>query len=122
MIPAYNGVLGGGNFNGYGRGQVDVVVPVHWTVTLDCTNTGLDGRHSCAVVKSPGGTRPALAGASSPILGRGQSSTFSFRGSRAAVYRISSLVPADLEQGAMWDVLEFAHVRVPHVLLLRRLP
>lgn len=122
MIPAYNGTLGGGNFNGYGHGQVDVVVPLRWTVTVNCANTGLGGRHSCAIVKSPGGTSPALAGASSPTLASGQSSTFSLRVSRRAVYRISSLVPTDFEQGAMWDVLEFARVRKPRVILLRRLP
>jgi hypothetical protein len=122
MIPAYNGVLAGANFNGYGHGQIDVVVPVRWTVTVDCANTGLDGRHSCAIVESPGGTSPVLSGASSPTLAGGQSSMFSFRASRRGVYRISSLVPTDLERGGMWDVLEIAHVRLPHVLLLRRSP
>ncbi len=54
VIPAYNLAYNGFNFNGYGKGQIDIVVPVGWRVTIRCLNTGLGGRHSCAVVSGAG--------------------------------------------------------------------
>jgi hypothetical protein len=51
LIPDYNGVYGGYNFNGYGKGQVLVSVPKDWRITVRCVNTRSEGRHSCAVVK-----------------------------------------------------------------------
>jgi len=66
LVPAYNGALGGFNFNGYAKGEVAVVVPLGWKVTVRCENTGQGGRHSCALVRGPGATRPAIVGASSP--------------------------------------------------------
>jgi hypothetical protein len=87
VIPAYNRSYQGFNLNGYAKGEVDVIVPVGWTVTVRCLNTGLDGRHSCAIVRGPNATHPALAGAASPDplhgLAHGQSASFSFFTKRA---------------------------------------
>jgi hypothetical protein len=125
LIPSSNGVLNGFNFNGYGKGQVDVVVPLGWTVTIRCRNAGRDGRHSCAVVSGPGSTTSAFPGASSPQpmtgIPPGASARFSFTASRRGVYRLASLVPGQ-ERAGLWDVLEVRRTRVPAVVLLRRAP
>jgi hypothetical protein len=125
LIPSYNNVLNGFNFNGYGKGQVDVVVPLGWTVTVRCRNTGGDGRHSCAVVSGPSSTTAAFPGASAPQplngLPPGTSARFSFTARRRGVYRLASLVP-EQERAGMWDVLEVRRVPTPAVLLLRRSP
>ena len=125
IIPAYNRSYQGFNLNGYAKGEVDVIVPVGWAVTLRCLNTGLDGRHSCAIVRGPSATHPALARASSPDplqgLAPGQAASFSFFTKEPAVYRIASLVPGQ-QQSGMWDVLEITRSRMPRVILLRPVP
>jgi hypothetical protein len=125
VIPAYNRSYHRFNLNGYAKGEVDVIVPVGWAVTVRCLNTGLDGRHSCAIVRGPNATHPALARASSPDplhgLAHGQSASFSFFTKEPAVYRIASLVPGQ-QQSGMWDVLEITRSGLPRVILLRHLP
>jgi len=125
IIPAYNRSYQGFNLNGYAKGEADVIVPVGWAVTVRCVNTGLDGRHSCAIVRGPNATHPALARASSPDpvhgLVHGQSANFSFFTKEPAVYRIASLVPGQ-QQGGMWDVLEITRSGLPRVILLRPVP
>ena len=125
VIPGYNDAYGGFNFNGYAKGQVEVVVPVGWKVTVRCVNTGLGERHSCAIVAGAGATRPAFPGASLPDpsggVAHGRSASFSFTVGGPGVYRIASLVP-DQERAGMWDVLEVKRARLPTVVLLRRAP
>jgi hypothetical protein len=115
----------GFNLNGYAKGQVDVIVPAGWAVAVRCLNTGLEGRHSCAIVRGPNATHPALARASSPDplhgLAHGQPASFSFFTEEPAVYRIASLVPGQ-QQSGMWDVLEITHTESPRVILLRPFP
>ncbi len=98
----------GFNFDGYGRGELLVRVPVGWRVVVDCENRGGE-RHSCAVVHGSLAERPAFAGASSPHpisgLSPGSKAVFSFVASRVGVYRIASLV-AGQEQARMYAVLE----------------
>jgi hypothetical protein len=36
VIPAYNRSYQGFNLNGYAKGEVDVIVPVGWAVTVRC--------------------------------------------------------------------------------------
>jgi Sulfocyanin (SoxE) domain len=124
VIPAYNNSYQGFNLNGYAKGEVAVIVPVGWAVTVRCLNTGLDGRHSCAIVRGPNATHPALARASSePLhgLAHGPSASFSFFTKEPAVYRIASLVPGQ-QQSGMWDVREITRSRLPRVILLRPVP
>jgi hypothetical protein len=125
VIPAYNRSYHRSNLNGYAKGEVDVIVPVGWAVTVRCLNTGLDGRHSCAIVRGANATHPALARASSPDplhgLAHGQSASFSFFTKEPAVYRIASLVPGQQRSG-MWDVLEITRSGLPRVILLRHVP
>jgi hypothetical protein len=98
----------GFNFDGYGRGDLQISVPVGWRVVVSCANRG-GMRHSCAVVKGSLSTVPAFAGATSPAplqgLAPGRSATFSFTPSRTGTFRIACLVPGH-EQARMWDVLE----------------
>jgi hypothetical protein len=125
VIPAYNRSYQDFNLNGYAKGEVDVIVPVGWTVTVRCLNTGLDGRHSCAIVRGPNATHPALARAATPDplhgLAHGQSASFSFFTKEPAVYRIASLVHGQ-QQSGMWDVLEITRSGLPRVILLRHVP
>jgi Sulfocyanin (SoxE) domain len=125
VVPAYDNAYGGFNFNGYAKGQVAVIVPVGLRVAVRCANTGQGGRHSCAIVRGAGATRPAFLRASSPHpvsgLAPGRTASFSFLTRALGVYRIASLVPND-ERAGMWDVLEIKRVRLPTVTLLRRPP
>ncbi len=98
----------GFNFDGYGRGELLVRIPLGWRVVVDCENRG-HMRHSCAIVKGSLATRPAFAGAATanPVAGLapGAKQTFSFRASRLGTYRIACLV-AGHEQARQWDVLD----------------
>jgi hypothetical protein len=125
LIPDYNGVYGGYNFNGYSKGQVLVSVPMNWRITVHCVNTHSEGRHSCAVVKGPGDERPAFPGAASsnPLVGLrpGEFDTFSFTAHSLGVYRLACLL-AQHERAGEWDVLAVTRDRLPSVRLLRSLP
>ncbi len=58
------------NFDGYGRGELLVQIPLGWRVVVDCENRG-GLRHSCAIVKGSLATTPAFPGASTrqPTVG-----------------------------------------------------
>jgi Sulfocyanin (SoxE) domain len=121
LVAAYNGVYGGLNFNGYGKGEVLVDVPQGWRVSVRCVNRSLTMRHSCAIVRGVSGG-PAFVGSAPPGsrdgLPPGQSATFSFVAAKTGTYRIACLVPGH-EQGGMWDVLDVTHGRRPQVVSLR---
>jgi len=125
LIPGYNDVYGGFNFNGYGKGQVLVNVPKGWNVIVLCANTRSARRHSCALVQGPGDRRPAFRGAASPKpsagLRTGESATFSFTADAVGVYRLACLVPQH-ERAGEWNVLAVTRSPLPSVRLLRRLP
>jgi len=108
LLAGLGGENNGFNFDGYGRGELLVRVPVGWRVVVDCENRG-GMRHSCAIVKGSLATRAAFPGAASPQpvagLAPGAKATFSFTASRAGSYRIACLVPGH-EQARMWDVLD----------------
>lgn len=98
----------GFNFDGYGRGELQVDVPRGWRVTVRFRNAG-SLFNSCAVVSGIGATTLAFPGASTPNpvegLAAGASATFSFSATRTGSYRLASLVPGH-EEARMWDVLE----------------
>jgi hypothetical protein len=98
----------GFNFDGYGRGELLVRVPLGWKVVVDCENRG-GGRHSCSVVRGSLSTTPAFAGATSadPLAGLapGAKESFSFVVNRVGTFRIASLVPGQ-EQARMYAVLD----------------
>ncbi|MGZ4397790.1 MAG: sulfocyanin-like copper-binding protein [Gaiellaceae bacterium] len=105
----------GFNFNGYGRGELTVTIPLGWRVNASCENQGAR-YHSCAVVTGPMTTRLAFPGASTPDptrgLAPGAEASFSFVASRVGVYRIACLVPGH-EEARMWDVLRVVNAGKP---------
>ena len=121
LIAGYNDAYNGFNFNGYAKGEVLVVVPRGWKVTVRCENEGA-GRHSCAVVRGAGSASPAFPGAASPRpsagFAAGKSTTFSFTADELGTYRLACLVDQH-EQAGEWDVLEVTVARRPSVRLLR---
>jgi hypothetical protein len=98
----------GFNFDGYGRGELTVIVPRGWRVSVHFRNAGSE-RSSCVVVDGPDATTTAFPSASTPSpstgLEQGASATFSFTASRTGSYRFASTV-AGQELARMWDVLE----------------
>lgn len=98
----------GFNFDGYGRGELQVSVPLGWRLLIDCDNRG-GSRASCTVIRNALATTPAFPGATSPSpirgLDPGAEASFSFKLTRTGTFRIASLVPGQ-EQARMWDVLE----------------
>ena len=117
LVAGYNGANNGFNFDGYGRGQLLVRVPLGWRVTVTCRNAG-SMRHSCAIVRGPMTAVPAFPGATTPdpVLGleKGKTARFTFTASRAGTYRIACLVPGH-EEARMWDVLVVGGVKRPTI-------
>ncbi|HJX47924.1 MAG TPA: sulfocyanin-like copper-binding protein [Gaiellaceae bacterium] len=111
----------GFNFDGYGRGELLVRVPVGWRVIVDCENRG-GGRHSCAVVRGALAVTPAFAGAATPQplvgLSPGAKASFSFVASRVGTFRLASLV-AGQEQARMYAVLDVTHGGLPAITARR---
>jgi hypothetical protein len=107
----------GFNFDGYGRGELQVRIPLGWRVVVDCENRG-GMRHSCAIVKGSLTVTPAFPGASTPQptvgLSPGKKATFSFVARRTGTFRIACLVPGH-ELARMWDVLAVARGGQPSI-------
>jgi uncharacterized cupredoxin-like copper-binding protein len=120
LVAGYDGENGGFNFDGYSR-ELMWKVPRGWTVRVVCENRG-PLRHSCAVVKSAGATRPAFPGAATPQplvgLEAGKTARFTFRAGRTGVYRVACLVPGH-EDARMWDVLKVTAGGRPSVVDLQ---
>jgi uncharacterized cupredoxin-like copper-binding protein len=120
LVASYDGTNSGFNFDGYSR-DLMWTVPRGWTVRVVCENRG-PLRHSCAVVKGAVSTKPAFRGAATPQafvgLEAGTNARFSFRASRAGVYRFACLVPGH-EDARMWDVLKITRGGKPRVVDLR---
>ncbi len=72
---------------------------------VTCENRG-SLNHSCAIVRGPEDSQPAMPGAASPNpvsgQGPGVSTIFAFTAQGQGTYRIACLVP-DHEQAGMWD-------------------
>jgi hypothetical protein len=107
----------GYNFDGYGRGELLVTVPLGWRVTIACENRGAR-RASCAVVPSTQHGGPAIPGATiaHPVTGLPPAAraSFAFTTRGTGSYRLVSLVPG--QAGArMFDVLDVVRGGVPSV-------
>lgn len=109
LVAAYDGANGGFNFDGYGRGELLLSVPLGWRVRIRCENRG-PLRHSCAVVRGPQTAKPAFPGASTGELQAGAKASFEFRATRRGTYRLACLVPGH-EEARMWDVLDVGKTR-----------
>ena len=109
--------LNGFNFDGLGKGRLQIVIPVNWTVHVDCRNTS-PIRHSCGVIEGAQTSQLAFPGAAtpSPAVGipPGQSASFTFAADRTGSFRIACLVPGHLEAG-MWASLEIGPAGTPSV-------
>ena len=105
LVAAHSQANSGFNFNGYGGGRLAITVPEAWKVSVTCENRG-PLNHSCAIVRGPADSQPAIAGASSPnpVGGQpaGSTTTFDFTAQGQGTYRIACLVPGH-EQAGMWD-------------------
>ena len=113
LLAGLDGSNNGFNFDGYGRGELLVRVPLGWRVAVDCENRG-GMRHSCAIVKGSLSSTSAFRGASTPQLSPGSKASFSFVARRTGTFRIACLVPGH-EQARMWDVLEIARGGKPSI-------
>jgi Sulfocyanin (SoxE) domain len=105
----------GYNFDGYGRGELIITVPLGWHVTIECVNRS-GRRASCAVLPSTQQGGPTIPGASIPHpvtgLAPGARASFEFTTRGAGSYRLVSLVPGQL--GArMFDILDVVRDGVP---------
>jgi FtsP/CotA-like multicopper oxidase with cupredoxin domain len=120
LIAGYDDSNNGFNFDGYSRFLM-WRVPLGWRVRVTCTNRGAL-RHSCAVVKGAGSTKPAFPGASSPRpvvgLAHGRTARFTFRASKVGVFRFACLVPGH-EQARMYDILRVVRGGKPSIVDLR---
>ena len=118
LVAGYDSSNNGFNFDGYGRGELLVTVPLRWRIRVTCINRG-GLRHSCAVVNGPMTVQPAFRGASvpNPVQGllQGQKATFSFVASRTGSFRLACLVPGH-EEARMYDVLTIARGGKPSIV------
>jgi sulfocyanin SoxE-like protein len=118
LVAAYDSTNHGFNFDGYGRGELLVTVPVGWRISVLCRNRG-PLRHSCAVVRGPMEAAPAFRGATTadPVAGleAGDSARFTFTASRVGTFRLACLVPGH-EEARMWDVLDVARSSRPSIV------
>ena len=109
--------LNGFNFEGLGKGRLRIVVPIGWTVHVNCRNVG-SMRHSCGVVEGAQTSQLAFPGAATPApavgLPPGQSASFTFLADRTGSFRITCLVPGHMEAG-MWASLEISAAGAPSV-------
>jgi len=108
LVAGYDSSNNGFNFDGYGRGELMVTVPLRWRVRVTCTNRSAL-RNSCAAVQGPMTVKPAFPGAAVPDptvgLSQGETATFSFVAARTGVFRLASLV-AGHEEARQWAVLQ----------------
>ncbi|MHB8471090.1 MAG: sulfocyanin-like copper-binding protein [Gaiellaceae bacterium] len=116
LVAGYDGANNGFNFDGYGRGELLVTVPVRWRVRILCSNrSGL--RNSCVVVRHAMTATPAFRGASTPNptvgMPHGAAASFTFVAAQVGTYRLASLVPGQ-EEARLWDVLEVVRAGRPH--------
>ena len=117
LIAGYDSSNNGFNFDGYGRGELTVTVPLRWRVRVTCTNRG-SLRHSCAVVAGAMTAVPAFKGAETPQpalgLSHGETASFSFIAAKLGAFRLACLVPGH-EEARMWDVLKVVRSGKPAI-------
>jgi Sulfocyanin (SoxE) domain len=109
--------LNGFNFDGLGKGRLRIVVPISWTIHVNCRNVS-SMRHSCGVVEGAQTSQLAFPAAAipSPAVGLppGKSASFTFVADRTGSFRITCLVPGHMEAG-MWASLEISAAGAPSV-------
>jgi sulfocyanin len=117
LVAAANGANGTMNFNGYGNGDMTLVVPLGWRVNVEFLNQGLGALpHSLVVIDEvtplpvEGGV-PAFPRALTtrlvPGLDAGKGDAFSFLANKVGRYLLFCGVTGHGVAG-MWDYLEVA--------------
>lgn len=116
------GVNSGFNFNGYSKGALDVVVPLHWHVVVDFKNVG-SIPHS-AVIEAANANlsaqNPTLAFPKAetpqPTIGTasGGAAKFAFVASKPGTFKIVCAYPGHAALG-MWDTLTVTKAGLPTI-------
>jgi hypothetical protein len=105
------------NYNGYGNGDLQVTVPVGWTLDVQCENRGTVP-NSCSVVSDGRATEPLRPDWSTPNpqsgLAPGTSAAFRVVPDAPGQYRITSLVTGR-EAAGMWARLQFTSSGQPAI-------
>jgi alcohol dehydrogenase (cytochrome c) len=113
LVGSQGSAFGGMNFNGYGRGEMVVRVPLGYTVDVTFRNQSAQVPHSAMVtpigqVERVQGFTPAFPGAQteSPQFGiTSGSQFFSFTANKAGRYAVLCALPGHAV-GGMWNTLE----------------
>lgn len=104
LIAGYPATDNEFNYDGYENGQLEVIIPRGWSVTVQCQNH-TTVPNSCAVVSGPNAGSPLLPAWATPNpelgLAPGGTASFSFPASTAGDFRIASLAPGG-EAAGMW--------------------
>jgi len=104
LIAGYPATDNEFNYDGYENGQLKVIIPTGWSVTVQCQNR-TTVPNSCAVVSGPNAARPLRTAWATPNpelgLAPGATASFSFQASTVGDFRIASLAPGG-EAGGMW--------------------
>jgi sulfocyanin len=130
LVGAANGANGTMNFNGYGNGDMTIVVPLGWRVNVEFFNQGLAALpHSLVVIDAvtplpmEGGvpTFPrALTTRLVPGLEAGKGDSFSFVANKVGRYLLFCGVTGHGVAG-MWNYLEVARgAKAPRVLVTKK--
>jgi sulfocyanin len=113
LIAAYNGAIGGFNFDGDGNGKMVISVPAGYKVTVNFSNKGAIP-HSAVITpynrrNSTSGYPLAFRGAGSkdPTTGiaKGKTERFTFVAKKVGKYALVCAVPGHAVAG-MWDVFQ----------------
>ena len=113
LIAAYNGAIGGFNFDGDGNGKMVISVPAGYTVNVSFTNKSATPHSAVVTLYSKrtltSGFPLAFPGAKSknPTNGitMGTKQSFSFKANKVGKYALVCAVPGHAVSG-MWDVFQ----------------
>lgn len=103
------------NYNGYSKGNLEVTVPVGWTVKIDAKDVAKLA-HSVEIIPKQShppihAIKPAFAGAETPSPEQGvkpdHSASFTFKANKPGEYWMMCGVPGHA-LGGMWDILNIS--------------
>lgn len=123
LIAGYNNALVGFNFNGYGKGQMVISVPVGYRVKVEFSNQGTLP-HSAVITPSADKNLPsnfplAFPSASSLNPGsgivKGQTAPFTFVANKVGSYALVCGVPGHADAG-MWDIFKVTQGGQPSIV------
>lgn len=116
------GVNSGFNFNGYSKGQLKVLVPLHWHVVVDFKNVGslphsavIEPKNANLSAQNPTLAFPK-AETPQPTIGTptGGTAKFTFLAAKPGAYQIVCAYPGHAALG-MWDTLTVTRAGLPNI-------